>query len=294
MQSGRASRTAEQNALFRALEARRPPTERVVDDPHAERFLSLPYRMVAAAARWQRWNAFATGFIDRRWPGVRPTVIARTRAIDSLVVDEAAAVDQVVILGAGLDTRAWRLEALTGRTVFEVDYPDTQRHKQRRLRSARLDFSRVRFVGADFNLDQLDGFIARAGLDREAPTLFLWEGTTNYLSADAVDATLRWCAQEPTGSHVIFTYIDRAVLDDPGRFYGADRVLSTVRRAGEPMVFGLDPGELSSYLADRGLTLRSETGAADLRRQAYGDASSAMRGHEFYRLAHAVVPNRAR
>jgi|SRR5687768_17953076 len=291
MESGRASRTAEQNALFRALEARRPAARRIVGDPHAELFLSWPYRIVAAAGRWQVWNGFAARFIDRRWPGVRPTVIARTRAIDSLVVAEAPVAGQVVILGAGLDTRAWRLDALAGRTVFEVDHPDTQRHKRARLRSAGLDVSQVRFVGTDFNLDQLGEVLARAGLDHETPTLILWEGTTNYLSPDAVDATLRWCAQAPAGSQVIFTYIDQAVLDDPGRFYGADRVLSTVRRAGEPMVFGLDPADLAGYLAERGLTLTSDTGAADLRRQVYGEASTAMRGHEFYRLAHAVVPD---
>ena len=293
MQAGRASRTAEQNALFRALEARRPEAERVIDDPWAELFLSLPYRTVAAAARWTAWNTFAAGFIDRRWPGVRPTVVARTRAIDALVVDQAAAVDQVVILGAGLDTRAWRLQALARCRVFEVDHPDTQQHKQLRLRRAGLDLARVRFVGTDFNLDQLDHVIADAGLDRGSPTLFLWEGTTNYLTANAVDATLRWCARAPAGSQVLFTYIDRAVLDDPDRFYGADRVLSTVRRGGEPMIFGLDPGQLADYLADRGLTLRADTGAATLRHQAYGEASTAMRGHEFYRLAHAVVPEHA-
>lgn len=289
MQSGRASKTAEQNALFRALEARRPSALRVAGDRHAELFLSGPYRMVARAARWPLWNDVVTRFIDRRWPGVRPTVVARTRAIDSLIVDQVTAVAQVVVLGAGLDTRAWRLEALADRRVFEVDHPDTQQNKQARLRCAGLDPARVRFVGTDFNLDRLDEDITGAGLDRGTPTLFLWEGTTNYLTAEAVDATLRWCGQASAGSQVIFTYIDRAVLGNPGHFHGADRVMSTVLRAGEPMIFGLDPAHLAGYLADRGLTLVSDTGATELRRQAYGDASTAIRGHEFYRLAHASV-----
>lgn len=288
MQQGRASRTAEHNALFRAMESRRPPDEQIVDDPCAGLLLSWPYRMVAVTARWPTWNRVVTRFIDERWPGVRPTVIARTRVIDSMVADQIAEVDQVVILGAGLDTRAWRLDELAGKRVFEVDHPDTQRHKQARLGSAGLDLTQVRFVGTDFNLDRLDEGLAGAGLDNGARTLFLWEGTTNYLTSDAVDANLRWCAQA-AGTQLIFTYVDRAVLDDPRRFHGAERVLSTVRRVGEPMVFGLDPEQLAPFLAARGLTLQSDTGAAELRRQVYGDASSAMRGHEFYRLAHATV-----
>lgn len=121
------------------------------------------------------------------------------------------------------------------------------------------------------------------------PTLFLWEGTTNYLTADAVDATLRWCAAAAAGSHLVFTYIDEDVLTDPGRYHGADRVLSTVDRTGERMTFGLPPATLDTYLADRGLTLVGDEGTAAFRRRFYGAEAESQRGHEFYRVAHAFV-----
>ena len=119
------------------------------------------------------------------------------------------------------------------------------------------------------------------------PTLLLWEGTTNYLDAAAVDTTLRWCARAAAGSHLIFTYIDRAVLADPGRYEGAARTLATVRRAGERMTFGLEPEGLAGFLDERGLRLVSDTGAREFRARYYGGAARAMRGHEFYRVAHA-------
>jgi methyltransferase (TIGR00027 family) len=289
MRSGRASKTAEHNALFRALEARRPVDVRVVDDLLAEGFLSWRFKLVTAPARWRVWRDAVTRLIDRRWPGVRPTVLARTRLIDLTITEIVDASPQLVILGAGLDTRAWRLPALNGVTVFEVDHPDTQRRKQSLLHRGHLDAARVRFIPTDFNLESLATAMAGAGFDPTFPTLFLWEGTTNYLSAEAVDATLRWCAQAAAGSQLIFTYINNDVLDDPSRYFGADRVFSTITKAGEPMTFGLAPDTLAEYLAARGLELVMDVGAASFRQQWYGTASQTMRGHEFYRVAHASI-----
>jgi len=289
MRPGRPSRTAEHNALFRALESRRPSGDRLVDDQLAEDFLSWPYKALTAPARAQIWRDALTRLIDSRWPGVRPTVIARTRMIDEMVTEISNHTPQVVILGAGFDTRAWRLPCLRDRTVFEVDHPATQHRKREVLERNRLDHTGVRLIATDFNLRELAEAMSAAGFDRTLPTLFLWEGTTNYLSADAVDATLRWCARAPADSHLIFTYINADVLADPSRYVGADRVFSTLRRADEKMTFGFAPDVLADHLGERGLELLDDVGAASIRAKVYGRAAQAMRGHEFYRVAHACV-----
>jgi methyltransferase (TIGR00027 family) len=263
--------------------------ERVVSDTLAEVLLPRRYALVAAAARWTPARRAITRFIDVRWPGVRTSVLARTWLIDRIIGDVVDETAQLVILGAGLDTRTWRLPGLAAPTVFEVDHPDTQLRKRALLRRRGLDDARVRFVPTDFTLDRLDTTMAGAGFDPSLPTLFLWEGTTNYLTPAAVDATLRWFARAAAGSRLVFTYIDEDVLQHPGRYAGAERVFATLRRAGEPMTFGLAPDALADYLADRELTLVSDTGAAAYRRQCYGAASASMRGHEFYRLAEARV-----
>jgi methyltransferase (TIGR00027 family) len=289
MRSGRASRTAEHNALFRALDAAGPNGTHIVTDRFAEGLLSWRFRLVTAPARWRPWHAAVTRVIDRRWPGVRPTVLARTRLIDGMIGELVAPMAQVVILGAGLDTRSWRLPELRRVAVFEVDHPDTQHHKRLLLRRHNLDTAHVHFIPTDFNLGQLDAAMTDAGFDHTIPTLFLWEGTTNYLSAHAVDATLRWCARATAGSQLIFTYINEDVLEDPTRYVGAERVFSSLRHADEPMTFGLVPDELTDYLAERGLQLITDTGAASFRQQCYGAASATIHGHEFYRVAHARI-----
>jgi methyltransferase (TIGR00027 family) len=185
VRDGRASRTAEQNALFRALEAAQP-----------------------ASRDW------IPRLIDRRWPGPRSCVVARTRLLDDwIAVALEAPVEQVVILGAGFDTRAYRLPALRGRAVFEVDHPDTQAAKRRQLERALGCAPRhVRFVALDFQRGDLATALGAAGFRESGRSLVLWEGTTNYLTEAAVDATLRWCARAAPGSRLLFTYVHRDIL----------------------------------------------------------------------------------
>ncbi len=289
MRAGHGSKTAEQNALFRTLESQRPADERLLDDPLARAFLSWPLAQVADFARRSSGHRLVVGLIDRRWPGVRTSLVARSRLIDEMInsiVDDGT--KQVVLLGAGYDSRPYRLPALQGRTVFEVDHPDTQAHKRAAIERAKLDAAfDVRFVPTDFHLDHLEAAMVDAGYRSDEPALFLWEGTTNYLTEPVVDATLRWCAGAAAGSHLVFTYIHRDVLTDPERFLGADRVFRTIERHGEAMTFGMLPDELPGYLADRGLTLVSDVGAADYRELYYGAAARQIQGHEFYRVAYA-------
>ena len=289
MQNGRASRTAEHNALFRALETSRPSVARPATDPYAAGFLSPPLRAVDLLARTGPGHRLATAVIDRAWPGVRGSVVARTRLIDDLVTDIAGRVDQVVLLGAGFDSRAHRLAPLREPAVFEVDHPDTQARERARHPAAPGVNDAVRYVPVDFQRDDLDASLRDAGFDLGRPALLLWEGVTNYLSESSVDETIRWCAGTAAGSELVFTYVDRRVLDDPAAFHRADRVLATSRRVGEALTFGLDPAETAPWLQARGLALRSDLGAADYRRTYYGDRARLIRGHEFYRVAHAVV-----
>jgi methyltransferase (TIGR00027 family) len=289
VRTGRASKTAEHNALFRALEARRPPAERICDDRLAVAFLSWPPFLLAQAARIDAVRDRVVRLIDGRWPGVRPTVVARTRLIDDTLADKAADAGQVVLLGAGFDTRAYRLPCLADVPVFEVDHPDTQVRKRKILARRHIARHRVHYVPIDFSDGELGAALAAAGWSPDIPSLILWEGVTNYLREPEVDATLRWCAKAPAGSRLIVTYVDRALFTDPGRYAGADRLRATLRRAGEEMTFGLDPDEAPAYLAERGLTLRWDVGAREFRHRYYGDAATSMSGHDFYRVAYARV-----
>jgi methyltransferase (TIGR00027 family) len=294
MQPGRSSRTAMYNALFRALEGQRGSHTRLFVDPLAARFLTAPLAAVVGLAKVPGGAALVHRYIDHRWPGVRTSVVARTCLIDDTInntLDRRTAKRwQFVALGAGFDTRPHRLTSLRQALPFEVDHPDTQTAKRARLAGAgavaRTD---IRYIATDFNVDQRCPLLEDHEYDATAPTIIVWEGVTNYLNADAVDATLRWCSTVARGSILIFTYIDRNVIDDPSSYVGTHNLAKSLARSGEPLTFGIDPQQLPGFLADRGFRLLSDRGASDYRLLYYGDCARNMRGHEFYRVAVAGV-----
>lgn len=293
MKKGQASRTAEYMAFFRAMETKRAPGRRLLQDDLARLFLRPSLRFAAEACRWAPIALALRCYIDFRWPGARTSAIARTCFIDDA---SGAAIQsgftQVVILGAGFDSRAWRISGMSQVAVFEVDHPSTSARKQAILESAGISHStRVRFVGLDFDSKSLGEAMKAAGFHDARPALILWEGVTNYLTAQAVEETLSWCAKNAPGSRLVFTYINQEVLQNPERYFGTEKIANILNTAEERWTFGLNPGDLMSYLGDHGLLLDSDIGASEYRARYYSARrASKMRGYEFYRIAVAHVP----
>ena len=289
MQTGQPSTTAEIVAFFRALETIRPG-DRLFEDPFAAHFLRPWLRIIVRGSVLPLIGALLLRWIDRRWPGARTSAIARTRLIDDWV-NESVAGDpqQVLILGAGFDSRAWRLPALRKVAVFEIDHPATAAEKRRRLAALGIERANVRFVPVDFERDAAPQALARSGFDPTKPVVVIWEGVTNYLSGEAVDATLRWIGSLATGTRLIFTYVHEGVLTYPSAFEGAAQILVAVSSTGEPWTFGLRPEALARYLEARGLKLLADLGAKDYRARYMGEPAKRMRGYEFYRVALAEL-----
>jgi methyltransferase (TIGR00027 family) len=296
MQPGQASRTAEYMAFFRALESARPPRKRLFTDSFAMQFLRPGLRRAVYFSRVPVLGALIPRYLDRRLPGARTSGVARTCLIDDTLCQALReAIGQVVILGAGFDCRAYRLAGIGSAAVFELDHPATLSVKRAHLRRALANLPHnVRFVEIDFDRQSLGEVLAQAGLDSLSPAVFLWEGVTNYLSADAVDAVLRFVASCAAGSRLIFTYIDRRALDGSGLFEGAADLMGEVARLGEPWTFGLDPEELPNYLRARGLRLERDVGARECRRQYFGPDGERMNGYDFYHVTIASVAVQAK
>ena len=254
------SYTAATMALQRAFESDRPSGSRLFCDPYAEAFTSGPLRFLARASRLPLVGPLAPRLFDLiGGPGPRPSAVARTRLIDDIASEGAPTVSQVVILGAGFDTRAHRLPALAGVPVFEVDHPATQAAKRSVVESLGLSSAMVTYVAVDFERQSLEQQLRAAGLRTGMSTLFIWEGVTNYLSDSAVDETLLTIGRlAGPGGVLVFTYIDAGVLDGSVSFPEARRWLANVRRAGEPWTFGLVPSNVGGFLGDRGFVLVSD------------------------------------
>jgi methyltransferase (TIGR00027 family) len=284
-----ASLTAEYMALFRALESARPASSQLFCDPFAALFLHGWRKWFYRIARCGAGRRLVERFLDRESAGARAAGIARTKWIDDEVTRALETSTQLVLLGAGFDTRAYRLPAAQRVKTFEIDHPATSAAKQAALGGQLGSLPQpVQFAGIDFNTQSLGDVLGRAGFDGSAPTCFVWEGVTNYLSPEAVDGILRQVAQAAAGSILLFTYVDRRVLDEPKLFFGAEKLMSRLRAYGEPWTFGLYPEEIERFLAARKLRLVRDLSVAEVWQRA-GRPDSEMRGYEFYRLASAGV-----
>jgi len=185
----------------------------------------------------------------------------RVLAIDAELAEAAAAgVRQVVILGAGLDTRAWRMPALAGSTVYEVDHPASQRWKRGRVARLAPCAGHVRFVPVDFETDDLAAALAAAGHDRLAPTIWVWEGVVVYLTDTALDAGLDGiAARSAPGSRAVIQY------NAPGRHRAQDLVFrqGILGLFGEAQVGFRSRETMAAALDHHGLEVTADTGAAD-------------------------------
>jgi methyltransferase (TIGR00027 family) len=183
---------------------------------------------------------------------------ARITFFDSVVERALPGIGQFVILGAGFDTRAFRLPAQAHVRAFEVDTPGTQALKRALIQKAGIDARGVTFVSADFEQEDWLAKLVDAGFDPDVPALFLWEGVIMYLDRAAVESTLRKIASTAKGSVVAFDYFTSEILDSQAPYMRYAR--ATTSAGGEPLKFGFDSTppsreRLAEFLQSCGLAL---------------------------------------
>lgn len=248
MKATRASVTAEGIALARAIESRKPAEERICHDPFARQFVSVLY-----------WNVFrffvSSGYAERRGPGTMGFLVARERYIDDYLqaaLDDG--LEQLVILGAGYDSRAYRFEQLKDCKVFEVDHPATQQAKIVKLKKILGALpAHVVFVPIDFETQTLEQRLVECGYDEHKKTSFIWQGVTQYLTQEAVDGTLAFVAHHAGhDSSIIFDYMYTSLLDGTVKRGEVNSMQRYRRLTGEGIKFGIPEGTIDTFMEQRG------------------------------------------
>jgi len=226
--------------------------------------------MLGALGAGRAGPAWGLGHAALRMAAVDRSLADAVAGVDRSLADAVAAVDrsdaeeapvalaagvQVVVLGAGWDTRPWRLGALEGTTVLEVDHPATQARKRRVVVELDPVASDVRLVPADLAADDLDVVLGRAGHDATRPTVWLWEAVVPYLPEVAVEATLRVvAARSARDSRLVVTTVTPALVDPaPPRWVPLPALARAGMRAlGEPVLLAEDDGAVAARLARHG------------------------------------------
>lgn len=255
---GEPSRSAQWVASLRAV-------HQLLDEPIV---LSDPIALPLLGPRTEaalRADPFALN--DPLPRGLRAAMVARSRFVeDELALAVAEGVGQYVVLGAGLDTFAYRNpypDAVV--RVFEVDHAGTQRWKQQLLAEAGIPIPpSLSFVPLDFERDALGAALAQAGFRADRPACVSWLGVTMYLTAGAVMQTLRTIAGFAAGSRVCFDYRVPASMLDPIERAIVEAVEKRAAAAGEPWLSAFEPAQLQRQLLDAGFASADSATPDDL------------------------------
>lgn len=275
MQSGEPSRTALGAAFHRAAH-QVLEQGRIFTDPLALRIVGLDAAAVAEEAGERPSGR-----------GLRLFIAARTRfAEDSLEAAVERGVRQLVVLGAGLDTYAYRSPWRGRLRIFEVDHPATQAWKRRRLEDSAIPLPAcLTFAPVDFERQTLAGALEAAGFDRAGQTFFTWLGVAPYLSKEATWSTLGFIAGLPHGAHVVFDYGDPPDTLAPEMRALHDRRAAYAAGLGEPWINYFDPPELRAGLLNLGFSAVEDLGPPEIAARYFPAVTLPRRGGHIVRAS---------
>jgi methyltransferase (TIGR00027 family) len=259
-----AAQTAFGPMMLAAMEQSEPPGRRLVDDDLAARFLPAPTRWLVTATPPKLMRRLMMAAMERDGPGLWANMTCRKRYIADKVTAALDDIDAVVILGAGLDTLAYRLARQTHVPIFEVDQAVNIERKAKAVRRVLgQPPSSVRLVPLDFERDDVLTTLTRLDYRADYRTFFVWEAVTQYLTADAVHATLESLRPAAPGSRLVFTYVRRDFIDGV-HFYGAKQLYRRFRQRQQLWRFGLLPEEVAAFLDGHGWRLVEQLGPEEI------------------------------
>ncbi len=286
MRKSQSSMTAIGIAIVRGIESEKPAADRICYDPYARQFVNgALYHFVKFFDR--------LGYSEKRGPGVMGFLTVRERHIDEyLKTCLANGVQQVVILGAGYDSRAYRFDEFKrGVKVFEVDHPATQQAKMKRLLKVFGTIpSHVTYVPIDFNTQTLEQRLPACGYAEGAKTLFIWQGVTQYLTLEAVESTLGFVVKHSApGSSIIFDYMYTSLLDGTVQHGEVSQMRRNRWLSHETLAFGIPEGAITAFLEQRGFTQVCDANFKYLHDTYFTGANAQRTVADGYAIASAVV-----
>ncbi|MCL9775671.1 class I SAM-dependent methyltransferase [Vibrio methylphosphonaticus] len=287
--------TAQGVAKQRLIESLANPKKRIIYDPYAACFVFGTSLIKLMGHRLSVWmtQKFAPGFHEH--------LISRTRFIDDRIKDGAQnGMEQYVILGAGYDTRAHRLELPPSLTIFEVDQFDVQARKREKLPNALKNEENVTYVSVDFNHQSLSEQLLSAGFDRSKSTVFTLEGVSQYITKAALASTIDELAAltEHTDATFIMSYVDQALNTDPERCFGqgypkaakrAKMIQQLSAKVGEPWISLYCAEEIDTLLSQKGFSLQENKSLADLNDVYFTPVGRKIPEQQIMKLEHFVM-----
>tara|TARA_A100001015_G_scaffold7200_1_gene8932 strand:+ start:1129 stop:2037 length:909 start_codon:yes stop_codon:yes gene_type:complete len=287
--------TAQGVAKQRLIETIAGPEKSVINDPYADKFVIGSGVIKLMGHRLNVW------LTSKLAPGFHEHLISRTRFIDDLIEKSAKeGVQQYVILGAGYDSRANRLNLPPSLKIFEVDQPEVSDIKLSKLPKDLPNLENITYVNVDFSYQSLSEQLLTAGFDQTKSTIFTLEGVSQYITKEAVSSTIQELSLITKDARSIFfmSYVDELLKKDPAACFGkgypnptkkANLIQTLSAKVGEPWISFYRDEEVESILAENDYAIKENVTLEDLNSLYFSPVGRALPENQIFKLEHFIV-----
>ena len=287
--------TAQGVAKQRLIETIATPEERIINDPYAHRFVLGASFIKFMGHKFNVW--LGQKFV----PGFHEHLISRTRYIDDLIQESTASeYGQYVILGAGYDCRAHRLELSSWLRIFEVDQSEVQARKRSKLPEESPNSENITYVAVDFTDQSLSQKLLDAGFDQSRSTIFTLEGVSQYITKEAFNSAIKEVATLSQNANAILfvSYVSELFKKNPVACFGkgypnAERrarlITYASEKAGEPWISFYSADEFESVLSQNGYSIEENVTLKDLNARYFAPVGRAVAENQLFPLEHFVI-----
>ena len=289
--------TAQGVAKQRLIESLAKPNKRVIYDPYAK------YFVLGASIIKLLGHKISVWLGDKIVPGMHEHLICRTRFIDDLIEESTSAgIEQYVILGAGYDSRAYRLKLPPKLKIFEVDQPEVQGIKRLKLPKNISNRKNIIYVSIDFNNQSLKEQLLDAGFDKSKSTIYTLEGVSQYIPKEALSSTLKELAtlNANSNSKIFISYVNKLLLEDSKACFGMGYsrpekaikfITNGAKKVGEPWISFYSAKEIQNLLSENGFIVIENQTLADLNSKYFAPVGRLIPEDFIFKLEHFVVAN---
>jgi methyltransferase (TIGR00027 family) len=256
------------NAALRAMESYYPKDERLFYDRVSYYLLPPLWKLFLKFMKFSFLRRLLNSMREKQMPGVIGNLLYRTKFIDEILKENINEnIEQVLILGAGFDTRAYRLEGIQDIIFYEVDCPETIFKKKERLKKLYKDIPQnVNLLSIDFEENKLEEKMKKSNFNKNKKTLVIWEGVTQYIDKEALNNVLDYLSSIKSESKLLFTYIKKEIIDGSNRSEIDQNIISFAEKMGSPWKTGINRAEIEELLENKGLILLKDVGAKDYKK----------------------------
>ena len=279
-------------AFLKATGMLYPKEKRLFEDPFAQKLLPSFHRFIIFLMRRPKIFNFLMRWREKTTPGLVGWMFCRFRYIDDVLKDSIKTIETVVNLGSGMDCRAYYIPGVKNIRYYEVDHPSVIKKKKAKIKKILGVLpNHVVYVPVDFERQNPETELKKAGYKSSDKTLFIWEGVTQYISEQANAKTFGFIERAVVGSKIVFTYVPKSFIEGKNISDNTKNMYKWMVKRFSLWIFGINPKDIGDYLSKYSLHLIEDIGSEQMQERYMKTVNPGLTVFDIERIALAEVRN---